>query len=187
MSKGSSTAAMNQVGTDNSNATAYNGQATGISSQLTPFLQNELTNPQGFGTQALDEMQTQGGQAVSGAEGAAKEQALLNASRTGDSSAVPGIIDNSTRSAMRQQSDNVLGTDIENAKVKLAQQGGAASGLEGMYGTDVAAEMKSLGLANDSINAWTGAKHAATQDMWTDINGIGQLAGSVAGAAVGGG
>jgi hypothetical protein len=108
-------------------------------------------------------MQTQGGQATAGALGAGKEAATLNASRTGNTAAVPGVIDASTQAAMKQQSNNVLGIDQANAQAKLQQQQQGASGLSSMYGEDVNGALKALGLGNESIEDWTKANQAQTQ------------------------
>ena len=107
MAKGASKTASTNSGIGQSYSEGYQGQGGQIASSELPFLQNELTNPQGFGQQDLSQMQTQGGQATAGALGAGKEAATLNASRTGNTAAVPGVIDNATRSAMQQQSNNV--------------------------------------------------------------------------------
>ncbi len=107
MSKGSSAAAQTNQGIGRNYSEGYQGQGGQIASSELPFLQNELTNPQGFGQQDLSQMQTQGGQATAGALGAGQEAATLNASRTGNTAAVPGVIDATTRNAMQQQSSNV--------------------------------------------------------------------------------
>lgn len=175
MSKGSSVAAQNALGSDQAAATTYGNNAAGVNSQLTPFLESELTNPQGYGQQTLSQMQTQGGQATSGALGAGKEAATLAASRTGNPSAVPGIIDATTRDAMRQQSNNVLGIDTQNADLKQKQQQAGAAGLNSLYGTDVSAALKSLGLEDESINAWTQGRTAvdqAQQNIFNDVNKV---------------
>jgi hypothetical protein len=138
----------------------YQNAAGNVQSAELPFLQNELNNPQGFGQQTLNQIQTQGGQATAGATGAADEAALLNASRTGNTAAVPGVIDQTARNAMKQQSNNVLSSDLANAQLKQEQQQEGSAGLEKMFGTDVSAALQSLGLSNSAIGEWTGADNA---------------------------
>lgn len=162
MSKGSSTAAQTNQGIARNYSEGYQGAGGSLASTEVPFLTNELADPQGFGQPALTQMQTQGGQATAGALGAGKEAALLNASRTGNTAAIPGVIDQTTRNAMQQQSNNVLSTDIANQEAKLQQQQEASSGLEKMYGTDVSAALQSLGLSNSAIQDWTGANNGTT-------------------------
>ena len=130
-------------------------------STLFPFLGSELNNPQGFGSDAVAKMLTQGGEAVSGATGAANESAQLQASRTGNSAAVPGIIDSTARSAMKQQSDNALNVNIKNAMLKNEQQQDAAKALQGIYGEDVGGALKAMGLQNESLGENVQASKAA--------------------------
>lgn len=186
MSKGSSKQAANEVGIDNSYADQYNKSATGVGGQLTPFLENELKDPQGYGQEELSKMQTEGGQAVSGATGAADEAATLAASRTGNPASTAGVIDATARNAMKQQSSNALDIASQDALLKQKQQQSGAAGLESMYGTDVGASLKSLGLADDSLNAWTNAKAAADKNTldWTKL-GLNTLASPGPAAALG--
>jgi hypothetical protein len=168
VAKGASKASETNYGIGQSYSEGYQGQGGQIASAELPFLQNELTNPQGFGQSTVNQMITQGGQATAGATGAAKEAALLNASRTGNTAAVPGVIDNTTRSAMQQQSNNVLNTNLANANLKQQQQQEGVSGLESMYGTDVSAALQSLGLSNQAIGEWTSADKLGAEE-WQDL------------------
>jgi hypothetical protein len=194
MGKGTSTSASNALsnaGVGNAYSSGYQNAAGGVQSAELPFLQNELFDPQGFGQPALQPMQTQGGQSVAGATGAADEQAQLLASRTGNTAAVPGIIDATARNAMKQQSGNVLGTDIANAQLKQQQQQEGSAGLEKMFGTDVSAALQSLGLSNQAIADSTQASNDSENALqnWTKLGlGVaGTGAGAVAGAVGGGG
>ena len=184
ISKGSANAAKNQVGIDQAFANSYNTSGTQDRSQLFPFLQSEITNPTGFGQPAVQDMLTQGGEAVSGATGAADEKASLLASRTGNAAALPGAIASNARSAMGQNSDNALSVAIQNAKLKQTQQQQGAAGLGGLYGEDTNSVLKSLGLTDDSINAWTGGKAAANKTIWDPINAAIEGGSKVGAAAV---
>jgi hypothetical protein len=160
---GRSTAASTNYGIGQNYSEGYQGQGGQIASAELPFLQNELTNPQGMGQQALSQTQTQAGQATAGALGAGKEAATLNASRTGNTAAVPGVIDATTRQAMQQQSNNALQTNLENDQLKQQQQQAGSAGLEKMYGTDVTAALGALGLSNQAIGEWNQAKQVQNQ------------------------
>jgi hypothetical protein len=164
---------------------AYQQDANNLSGVTMPFLENELNNPQGLGQPALNQIQTQSGQAIAGATGAGNEQALLNASRTGNTAAVPGIIDANTRNAIAGQSNNALSTNIENAKLKQQQQQAGASGLEKMYGTDVSAALQSLGLSNQSIGEWNNGA-SLSNNFWDQYALNGEKAAAGAAAAGGG-
>ncbi len=157
MGKGATKTAENNAGIGQSYSEGYQGQGSDIASSELPFLQNELTNPQGMGQQALTQTKTQAGQATAGALGAGKDAALLNASRTGNTAAVPGVIDQTTRNAMQQQSNNVLNTNLQNNLLKQQQQQEGSAGLEKMYGTDVSAALQALGLSNQAVGEWNQA------------------------------
>ena len=181
MSKGSATAAQNQVGVNNAYASSFNKSGIQDRSQLFPFLQSEITNPQGFGQDTVNQMLTQGGQAVSGATGAANEDASLLASRTGNTASLPGVIDANSRNAMKQQSGNALDVNLANAKLKQQQQQTGVSQLGQLYGEDTGDVLKSLGLTNDSLGEWTKGKQAADQNIWQGVSTIGGLAAQGAG------
>jgi len=161
MAKGAKKLALDQYGREGAFADQFKGHSGADRSSLFPFLTNELTNPEGFGSDTIAQMLTQGGQAVSGATGAANEAATLNASRTGNSAAIPGIIDATARNAMKQQSDNALNVNIKNAMLKEQQRQDAAKGLEGMYGEDTNAVLKAFGLQNESLGENVNASRAA--------------------------
>jgi hypothetical protein len=181
VAKGASQAAQTNTGIGRSYSEGYQGQVGQIQGEELPFLTNELTNPQGYGAQQIAQMETAGGQATAGAAGAGKEAATLNASRTGNTAAIPGVIDATTRAAMAQQSNNALGIQQANANLKQQQQQEGVSGLEQMYGTDVNAALNALGLSTSAINAQT----AADQESNNAIQGY--IGDAEKGAAIGAG
>ena len=75
MSKGGAKVAQQNAGIGQSYSQGYQGDASGISGTELPFLQNELTNPQGFDPTDLSKMRTSSSQSIAGAEGAGKEEA----------------------------------------------------------------------------------------------------------------
>jgi hypothetical protein len=169
MSKGSAAAAKNQTGVSNAYASSFNKSGIQDRGAVEPFLQGEINDPQGYGQDAVNQMLTQGGESVSGATGAADEKANLLAARTGNTSSLPGIVGANARDAMKQNSDNALTIALKNADLKQHQQQAGASGLENLYGEDTGSVLKSLGLADQSIQDWTGAQTGA-QDAamgWT--------------------
>src|ERR1700761_747802 len=76
--------------------------------EVLPFLNQEITNPQGFGQQQLNAMNTATGQATSGGLSAATQAAKLNAARTGNPAAQSAIIANAARSGENAQSNAAL-------------------------------------------------------------------------------
>lgn len=153
----------------------YNADASSTLGEVQPFLQDELLNPQGFGSQTVDEMKTQTGESVAGGVGQAKEAALLNASRTGNTAAVPGIIDAAARSGMQTETGAANNVDIQNAELKQQQQQSGAAGLEGIYGKELGASLNSLGLSNQAAQV----ENTAAQSGFQDVMGIVQAAGSL--------
>lgn len=165
MAKGASKAAQSAYGQDVNAFNQYNRRGSDLQDVIQPFLQQELNNPQGYGLQTTEQMQTEGGQAVAGATGAAGESAQLAASRTGNPAATAGVIDATARNAMRQQSNNALDIARQNALLKEQQKQAGATGLEHLYGEDVNAALKALGLEDASISAWTSADQASANKL----------------------
>ncbi len=168
MAKGVSKSAQNLFGAEGSAATGQTQKEGADRATLFPFLTNEVTNPQGFGTDTLNQILTQGGEAAAGGTGAAAEAANLNASRTGNTAAVPGIIDATARNAMKQQSTNALDTNIQNAMLKQKQQQAGASGLSGLYSEDQNAALKAMGLQNETLGEWTKADQTGPGAQFMD-------------------
>lgn len=175
MAKGEKHQALNQFGKEGHIADTLGARGRTDYNSVFPFLSNELTNPEGFGQTTVDKMLTQGGQAVSGATGAAKEAATLNASRTGNTAAVPGIIDATARNAMKQQSNNALDVNIKDAMLKEQQRQDAAKGISSLYGEDVGSALKAMGLQNESLNAGTNASNVADNMVFKGIDTFGNL------------
>ena len=175
-------------GQDQTNATTgaawgntYNADASSTLGQVQPFLQNELTDPQGLGSQTVDQMKTQAGESAAGGVGQAKEAGMLNASRTGNTAAIPGIIDAASRGAMQTETGAANNVDIQNAMLKNQQQQAGAGGLEDIYGQELGASLKSLGLSNTAAQN----EETAQQGDWKDALGIVGAAASLGTAGAG--
>lgn len=169
MSKGASKEAEQNVKTGQQYSAGYQSAGQDIAGEELPFLKNELTNPQGFGQKDLSQMLTQSGQSIGGAVGSADEAARLAASRTGNPAAIPGVIDQTARNAMAQESNNALDVNLQNAKLKQQQQQEGMSGLQQMYGTDVGAALNALGLSTSAVNAQTAADAQTQSALQGDI------------------
>jgi hypothetical protein len=167
--------------TDQGQGTSLFGQGQNISGTLTPFYQNELTNPQGFGATTLAQMLTKQGQSIGGAEGAAKRTAMDLGARTGNTAAIPALINSANKSGMVQQANGANDLSIQNTMQKLNQQQQGASGLNSLYGTDVGNASKFESEANTALNtdlSATAQKNAAANQ---GISNIMKLAGGVMG------
>jgi len=154
-------------------ATTAGQNAAGIYGNLTPFLQNQLQNPQGFGDQAVNEMKTNATEGAGGGEAAAQGLLSLNAERTRNNAGFSAAADKSARDAESNIMTANQGVDIANQKAKLDQQAQAASGLQGLFGTNIGAQTGNLNSANEGVNAEVNAgKTGWYQNLLSGINAV---------------
>ena len=168
-----------QSGVNQANATAanYGGQAAGIGGTLVPALTKEATNPTGFNPNDLNSMLVAGEQGAGGANAGLTGQANLQASRTNNSGALSGVLDQAARAKTQTLSNNALGVQNENAQLKQKQQQAGLQGLQGLYGTDVGAQLKAQGLVPQDIAQWVNAsKTGWQQDLEGGLDTLGGLA-----------
>jgi hypothetical protein len=171
-----STQATNLAGTDASTAAQDQAQAQGTYSNLNPFLENELKNPQGYSQGALTSMLGAGMAGTGGATSGVTGQAALEQARTRNASGFSGALDAAQRMRGQQNASASEGVAANNAQLQQQQQQSAASGLSGMYGTDSSNALNALGLQdkaiqtasdtgwlNQAVKAGTGAVSAAAQ------------------------
>jgi len=156
-------AAQGQLGTENNLFGAEQGNANALYSKLFPTLSAEATNPQGYGPTDLAAMNTASQQSVGGSTAGAVGEGNLTAARTRNSGGFAPALDESVRSGQRQLSENAVGIQGENAKLKQAQQQAGISGLTGLYGTNSDAMLKALGLGNQSLEVENQATGVGTQ------------------------
>jgi len=78
-------------------------------------------------------------------------QAGLNAMRTRNTGALSGVLDQAARTKQQQLSENAL--NVQNQSARLAQQkrASALGGLQGLYGTDVNAQLKAMGIQDQDL------------------------------------
>jgi hypothetical protein len=162
-------------------AAGYGSSASNVNSTLLPALKQDVNNPTGFTPQQLNDMIVSGEQGAGGAASGIAGAAGLNAMRTRNSAALPGVLDQSARQKMQQSSQNNLQVSGENAKLAQAKRSQALSGLEGQYGTDVNAQLKAMGIQNQDI----GTEIQAGQSGWLQntMGVMGQLSNMGLGAA----
>jgi hypothetical protein len=172
MSKGSASAAKNQVGIDRSFAETNKTRSGDAYGKLFPFLTDEMTNPMGFGDKGLADLNAISGQATSSQLGAGNENANLAAARTGNTASLPAVIAANSRNAMKTGSDNALNVGLQNELLKEKQRQSGAAGIGDLYDEGTKAALEASGLVNKDIGAWTEGKKQANADMWQSINGI---------------
>ncbi len=160
-------------------ASGYGTGATDIGSTLVPFEKKQLTNPTGMNPTDINNMLVAGEQGAGGANAGITGQANLEASRTHNTGALSGVLDEAARDKTRQLSQNALGVQNQNAKVKLGQQDEASKALGGLYGTDVNAQLKAQGLVPEDINSWVNAGKSGWYQ--NTLQGIDTLTGAAKG------
>jgi hypothetical protein len=182
--KGGTAQAQQNINTaNNENSTLFN-QGQQEQAQILPFLQQEMTNPQGLGASGRNELLTSGGEATSGALANAKEEANLRASRTGNTASTASIIDAATRAGAQQQSTNALDVGKADLQTKLAQQQAGEQGIASLSGGNIGESLSALGLSNQAVDDYIKA-YSANNPLTTISNAIGAVGKGVGAAATG--
>jgi hypothetical protein len=149
--------AQNQAGqaTNQAFSTAgnYGAKAGQIGGSVVPTLERDINNAPGYNPTDLNAMLVGGEQGAGGAASGITGQAGLEAARTRNSGATSSVLDQAMRRKGQILSQNALNVQGENANLKQRQRSQALSGLEGMYGTDVGAQLKSMGIIPSDISA----------------------------------
>lgn len=140
-----------QYGTLTGEAGNLFSQGQADQSLLSPFFRNEMTNPQGLGATTMSQLLTQSGQSVAGGAGAQKQRALDIGARTGNTAAIPGIINSAGKGGMVAQGNNSLNLGIQNAMLKQQQQQQGAAGLGGLFKEDTGSSLEASNLANSAF------------------------------------
>jgi hypothetical protein len=156
----------------------YGTSASGISDTLVPQLNAEATGNIGYTPQQQNNMLVAGEQGAGGANAGIAGQAGLQVGRTRNSAATSGVLDEAARDKTRQMSTNALGVANESANLAQKKQAGAQSALEGLYGTDVSAQLRAMGLIPEDVNADT---NAGSQGWLQNATGVIKALGSLGG------
>ena len=132
----------------------YGQQAQTIGGQLVPEMQADVTNPQGIQPTAKNAMLVSGLEGAGGvASGIAGEEGLRSA-RSRNIGGSAGVLDEAAREKMRTSAGVGLDVATKNAMLQQQQRASALKGLEGLYGTDVGAQLKAQSLVPEDIDAW---------------------------------
>src|SRR5579872_1797622 len=178
MARGPQAMAANAGKTAAETGAGYGTAATGISDTLVPQLNAEATGNIGYTPTQQNNMLVAGEQGAGGANAGVAGQAGLAAGRTRNSAATSGVLDEAARAKTRQMSTNAL--DVSNQSAQLAQkkQQMALQQQQGLYGTDVSAQLKSMGMIPEDVNADT---NAGSQGWLQNTTGIIRALGSLGG------
>jgi len=145
--------AKNAANTATGEGARYGSEASSIGSTLVPELRREATNPTGFMPQDLNAMLVGGAEGAGGATGALSGEATLGAARSRNTGALSGVLGEISRNKTRTLGSQAVGIQSMNAQEKQRQRSEGLHGLEGVYGTDVGAQLKEQGLVPEDINA----------------------------------
>lgn len=165
----------------------YGAAAGGIQGFLLPQLERQTTTPAGFGPFGLAEMETGAESTAAGASGAAQERAKLNAMRTGNAAGLASTQAAAAEGAARAGGSALQDILAKNAQLKAEQQLSAQRQLGQLYGEDVGAQTRALGILPEDVSAGANAEKVGwLQNVTSALSALGSL-GQGIGAARGGG
>jgi len=163
-------------------AAGYGSQATGINNTLVPTLTQEATNPTGFTPTQLNNQLVAGEQGAGGATSGITGTAGLNAMRTRNSGALSSVYDQAARRQGQTLSQNAVTVQNQNAMLQEKKRQEGLAALQGLYGTDVKAQLAAMGIQDQDINT----EIKAGQSGWfQNALGLGELGVKAYGASQG--
>ena len=161
----------------------YGSTAAGEGAALNPFFSQEMRAQHSLTPGQSNELLTNAESGAGGAFGGAEGQINANAARTGNATSVTKSLDEMARDkskAAAGASEGIAAQDVMGAK-QLNQQG--AAGLQGLYGTNVGAQLGAMKQANSDVNT----EMQATGPNWlSQMDQLAKFGGDVAGDITGG-
>ena len=146
----------NQAAQNSTTAGAGAGTFAGAPRELldlsTAQLQQEAANPIGYTPEQTNAQLVAGEQGAGGANASIAGQAGLAAGRTKNSAALSGVLDAAARAKTQQLSQNALGVQNRSADLGIQRQQQAQQQLQGLYGTNVNAQLGDMGIQNQDLN-----------------------------------
>lgn len=182
MGKGANKQLLNNSGTAQSNSATAQTSGTGVNNFLTPQLEAEASNPEGYTPQQLAYMNTASQQSLGGGASATTGTANLTAARTRNAGGFSGAVGDADRSAEKQISQNALGIQTQQANLQQAQRQQALSALQQLYGVDESTALGYLNSSNTALND-ENQSHPNQQGLLTAGTFIKDLAGGAASGA----
>lgn len=161
----------------------YGTNATAEGASLNPFFANEMTAKHSLSPDQQNEMLTAAEAGGGGAFGGAEGEMNANAARTGNATTLTKSLDEMARDKAKSAagtSEGIAAEDVAGAKA-LNQQG--AAGMQGLYGTNVNAQLGAMKQANADV----GTEMQAQGPNWlSQLDQIAKFGGDVAGDITGG-
>lgn len=182
-------AAKNAANTAGTTAGGYGSAASGIGATLTPLLTRDATGgATGFSPTEKNAQLVAGEQGAGGAVGSVAGAAGLAANRTRNSGALSGVLDAAARHGTQAASQSAERVENNDAMLKQQKQMEAQKALQGLYGTNVSAQLGQGNLQNSEQQ--TGLQAGQQGWLQNTLGTISTLTGgakNVAGAMYGGG
>ena len=138
-------------------STDLGSRASGINSNLTPFLTSEMLHPEGLGQQGIA---AENSAALGGAGGAASGfvgQAAQRAAASRNPAAFQASLADAARQRDKAAAGASEGIQAQNEQMKEQQRQAGAGGLEKLYGVDTSGMLESQGQEANDINAQVNA------------------------------
>lgn len=151
LDRGLQSQAKNNATTAGSTAAGYGSSAGSEGATLNPFYTSEMKATHAFNPNQMNELLTAAEAGSGGATGALTGQAALEGARTRNASGFTKSLDEAARDKAKASagaSEGIAAEDVMGAK-QLNQEG--AAGMQGLYGTNVGAQLKAMGQQNEDI------------------------------------
>lgn len=188
MGKGANKMLLDNAGYGSGTSKGLRSRADALEGFLTPQLEQEATNPEGYTPQQLAYMNTASQQSLGGGVAATTGEANLEAARTRNAGGFQGSVGTADRAAQRQLSQNALGVQERQANLQQAQRQQALSALQSLYGVDNNTALGYLTGSTQALKAESDAGNPFFKDFLQGTQGIKNLADAAAsGAAAAGG
>jgi hypothetical protein len=153
MGKGANKQLLSNSGVAQSDSSTLGGDAGAISSYLTPQLEAQANNPQGYTPQQMAYMDTASQQSLGGGAAATTGEGDLTAARTRNAGEFEGAIGDADRADEKQLSQNALGVQTSQANLQQQQKAQALQSLQSLYGVDESTALGYLGDSNSALGA----------------------------------
>lgn len=166
------TARANEAGAQQA-AAGYGSQAGTEGATLNPFFSQEMKATHGFTPGQQNEMLTNAEAGAGGAFGGAEGEINRNAARTGNATSVTKSLDEMARERAKSAagaSEGIAAQDVNAAKQEN-QQG--AAGMQGLYGTNVNAQLGAMKQANSDVSTEQATQGASWVSQLNQLNSLG--------------
>jgi hypothetical protein len=168
--------------TANDTAGQYGSSASQIKGTLIPTLNYEASGKAGLDPTQTNNLLVAGQQGSGGGASALAGSAALAAARTRNSGSLSGVTDDIARHKLQADSSAGLNVQNESTQVALDRQKQAQQQLQGLYGTDVSAQLGEMGIGNQALNTELAANKQGwlqnTEGALDTLSGMGKNAAS---------